>query len=410
MKKLSGALLVLVLIACSNSEHKTQTKSLSETAAVAPSSKEYFPEKATIEYAKNFTVTYHPNYKVVRTSATLGDWGAQTSEVTAIEDVMVLVQRGTSPPALTGALEKATLITIPATKSIATNSATLEIWIEMLDLMGNLVAVGGTKTYYDSLRTKAISGEIGQIGYSWAAPPDMEVLLDRHPDLFLMVLSQLGFNDSLTKLRQLGVPTATVFDWAEKDYLGRAEWIKYCALFFNLEKEANRWFSQIEHRTNTLKNLVANIPNKPVCLWGHYMDGGFWMAQANNAEARLLKDAGVVNPTENFSLPFNPVGEPFTSEEWLQLGKKVEHWIISEGTMGVRLPAQSYLEGFQAWRKNNLYHHYLRSKPKHNAFDWYNLSAVRPDLVLEDLIALFHPEILPDHQFTFFGKYVKETR
>jgi len=36
--------------------------------------------------------------------------------------------------------------------------------------------------------------------------------------------------------------------------------------------------------------------------------------------------------------------------------------------------------------------------------------AVRPDLVLEDLIALFHPEILPDHQFTFFGKYVKETR
>lgn len=149
---------------------------------------DYFPDKIKATYAKNFSVTYHNNYKVVRTSATLGDWGAQTAELEDIQDVMILVQRGTPPPKLTGELEGATQIIIPATERIATNSSALEIWMEMLELRNNQVAIGGTKTYDDSLREQAISGEIGIVGYSWAAPPDMEVLLDRKPNIFLMVL------------------------------------------------------------------------------------------------------------------------------------------------------------------------------------------------------------------------------
>ncbi|MEM6737651.1 MAG: ABC transporter substrate-binding protein [Bacteroidota bacterium] len=378
------------------------------TNAIPTGTQDYFTEKSNVKYAKNFTVTYHKNYKVVSTSATLGDWDTAKGELEDVEDLMVLVQKGTTPPELSGDLKGAKVITILANQRIATNYPGIEIWADMLGLSQNLVAIGGPKTFDDTLREKLFNDEIGEVGYSWAAPPDMEVLLESDPDIFLMVLSQIRYGGSLTKLRQLNVPTVPVFDWAERDYMARAEWIKYCALFFNKEKEANEWFEKIEQKVSSLKELAATSQSKPVCLWGNFVDNGFWMANANNAEARLLRDAGASNPVEDFTLPFNPVGEPFNNEQWLTIGSQADHWIIGNGVMGVKLPAKGYLTSFKAWQNDNLYHHYLRSKPEHDAYDWFNLGPVRPDFILGDLIALLHPELLTDHEFVFFGRLEKQ--
>lgn len=391
------------LIGCKtdSGQNRTATESLSIN-------RDFFPVKSAIKYAKNFTVSYHNNYKVVRTSATLGDWGAESTDLQDVQDIMVLVQNGTPVPSLSGELSGATVIEIQSNPKIAVNYAGLEIWMDMLGLSNNLVAIGGTKTYDDTLRSRLEQGKLGEVGYSWAAPPDMEVLLERKPELFFMVISRIGFNEHLGKIRQLGISSIPVFDWGERDYMARAEWIKFCALFFNLEKEANQIFEEIEQRVTELKQLAESSRVKPTCLWGHFVNSGFWMANANNAEARLLKDAGVINPVEDFTLPFNPTGEPFTNEEWLEAGNQADHWIISGGTMGLQLPSKKYLESFKAWQNNNLYHHYARSKPEHDAYDWYNLSAIRPDYVLADLIALFHPNLLPDHEFVFFGDLQKQ--
>lgn len=402
MKKLTLISISILLAACSL-KNAVQEKESTQTSSV-----DYFPEKANVQYAKNFTVMYHANYKVVRTSATLGEWVSDSNELEDIEDVMVLVQRGTPIPDLGDEFKGATYITIPASDKIANNSPIIEIWLEMLELENKQVAIGGTKTYDDSLRNLVSSRKLGEVGYSWASPPDMEVLMARSPQIFLMALSRVGFNQYLSKLREIGIATAPVFDWAERDYLARAEWIKYISLFFNKEKEANQVFNQIEQRVGVLKDTVAHQKMSPVCVWGHFVDSGFWLANVNNSEAKLLKDAGVINPVEDFSKPFNPVGEAFTNEEWLHVASKSEHWILSTGTSHVQLPSISYLEEFESWRENNLYHHYLRSKPEQNAFDWYNLSTVRPDLVLGDLIALFYPQSMPEHQFTFFGHYRKD--
>ena len=366
----------------------------------------YF-EEVNIQYARNFTVSYHGNYKLVTTSATLGDWGNAGGDRMDLVDKMVLVQKGTKVPELTGELEGASIVMIPASK-IASNNAVLEIWIEMLGLYDQQVAVGGTKTFDDAIRNKVNNGEIGEIGYYWAEPPNLEVVLDRKPDIVLSSISRIDFNTALKKLRQFDIPCAPVFDWAEEDYMARAEWIKYISIFFNLENRATELFSEIEQKVEDLKELATSVENHPNCLWGHYVDNGFFMANANNAEARFLRDAGVVNPIQDFTLPFNPVGEPFTSEQWLEIGYEVEHWIISQGTMTLVLPSDNYLNSFSAWRDDNLYHHYKRSKPKFDVYDWYNLSIARPDLVLADLIALFHPQLLPDHNFIFFSPITKE--
>ncbi len=366
-----------------------------------------FEHKSEVTYAKNFSVSYHGHYKLVKASATLGEWGTPGSETEDVTDVMVLVQRGYEPPPLTGELANARVIKIPADERIATNASNQELWLEMLGLTNQQVAIGGTKTYNDSLRNLVELGKIGQVGYSWAAPPNMEVLLHHKPDIFLMVISRVGFNHSLNKIRSLGIQAAPVFDWAEHDYLATAEWIKYCALFFNKEREANRWFDEIVSNVEVIKNRVTQL-EKPAVLWAHYVDKGFWLSQSNNAQARLLKDAGVRNITEDFSKPFSPVGEAFTNEQLLVIGQQADHWIIGNGVRTL-LPDRRYLDGFSAWRNGNLYHHYKRSKPEYDAYDWFNLWPVRPDIALADLVKLFHPTSMKDHESVFFDSYTKNS-
>jgi len=393
---------ISLLISCKNSRQDNTTH-LASKAGV-----DLFPDKVEVKYARKFSVEYREHYKVVRTSATLGDWATPGGETEDVKDVMVLVQRGWPAPELTGDLQNASVITVPATERIASNASNVELWIEMLGLRKNQVILGGTKTYNDSLRQLVENKTLGQVGYSWAAPPDMEILLDRNPEIFLMVISRVGFNTSLEKIRKFGIQTAPVFDWAERDYLATAEWIKYCALFFNEEKKANEAFDEIERNVTDLKKLVAD-KEKPTVLWAHFVDKGFWLAQSNNAEARLLKDAGVLSITEDFTKPFSPVGEAFTNEQLLVLGQQADHWIIGNGVR-TSLPNKNYLNGFKAWRSGNLYHHYKRSKPEHNAYDWFNLWPVRPDIALADLVKLFHPELMKNRETVFFDKYLKSKK
>ncbi|WP_242676619.1 hypothetical protein [Rhodococcus sp. ABRD24] len=38
------------------------------------------------------------------------------------------------------------------------------------------------------------------------------------------------------------------------------------------------------------------------------------------------------------------------------------------------------------------------------ALDFYEQGVLRPDLVLADLIAIAHPDLMPGHEFTFYRR------
>ena len=303
-----------------------------------------FTEKAKPKYAKHFSVSYHDNYKLVRTNATFYPNGKE-AESKSQDDVLVLVQKGTNPPPLEGELASAQVLYIPAA-TVAVNVQHSESFLRELGLVDRINAIGGLYSYDNAMRTKALQDEIGQIGYSWHSPPDIEVLLSRQPELFLMTLASMSHTESLEKCRQLDVPTAAVFDWAEQDYLARAEWIKFYSLFFNAEAKANEVFQMIENRVEELKQLAAST-------------------------------AG---------------GSPL--------------WIIGD-IHASPLPKEEIMSSFEAWNKNQLYHNMERVDPKHNTSDWYATAIVRPDSVLADLISLVYPDVLPDHQPQFMGAFDK---
>lgn len=392
---------MLLLLAC-------QPK-VEETSVNYPTydeGKDYFKDKVNPQYAKNFTVTYHKHYKVVRTNARLSSWEGNGNELK--EDVMVLVQKGTPPPPLEAELSRARVITIPAER-VAVNIENGESFLTELGLMDKVVAVGGAISYDDTVRQQVLDGKLAQVGYSWHQPANLELLLERRTDLFLMNLSNLDFAETLDKSRQLNIPTASVFEWAESDYLGRAEWIKFYSLFFNAEAVANEKFDQVAERVESLRSLAANAKDKPSMIWGYYAGKDRWIVHKNSVEAQFMRDAGVENLLQDFSQPARNDGHPITSEELLSEGNRATYWMIGD-VHSASLPSEKFMKEFSAWQYGKLFHNMKRSKPEANAFDWYGQGIVRPDLILSDLVKLLFPERLPSHELQFMDHFDKSTK
>lgn len=123
-------------------------------------------------------------------------------------------------------------------------------------------------------------------------------------------------------------------------------------------------------------------------------------AHRNDFMASYLTAAGARNLLADDG-PRNPV--KVTHEEVLSLAKEADVWIANDST-DVNWPPASYLNAFRAYRTGRVYHYQKRAHYEHDAFDWYETAEVRPDLVLEDLVSIFYPAVLPNHELFFFKK------
>ncbi len=393
--------LIFVLQAFSGCNYSTNK---SEVKIIADSELSISIENTVIKYAKNFSVSYHDGYKIVKTKTGLKNGkGEETEE---FEDLMLLVQEGAKAPELKGDLKNAIIITIPVTK-VAVNLESTESFLHELGLTETLVAVGGLISYNDSIREKAKRGDLGQVGYSWHSPPNLEVLLQRKPDVFFMLLSNLKYATALEKCRGMGIPVATDFSWAENHYLAKAEWIKYYALFFNEEQKANELFQTVEKNVAHLKEKVAILKEKPTAIWGYYTGNERWLVHKNSIEAQFLKDAGLINIFDDPIGPAREMGDPISTEQLMTQGKDVDHWITGDAH-SYTMPSEKIMSVFKAWRDNKIYHNMKRIKYEDNAYDWYNSAIVRPDLVLRDLIILCHPELLTETETIYMDFLSKD--
>ncbi len=405
-KKIVIILLLLLLNACGNPGSKNDAAGHSETGVITDSSKDYFQDKVQVLHARHFSVRYHDNYKIVKTDATFYPQGKE--EVGEDQkDLLVLVQKGTQAPVLEGDLQGATIISIPV-YNVAVNIQHSESFLRELGLADRITAIGGLYSYNDEMRTKALNGDLGHVGYSWHGPPNLEVLLERKPDLFLMTLASMAHTESLEKCRTLEIPTAAVFDWAEQDYLARAEWIKFYSLFFNAEQEANRVFQEIADRIAQLKAITAQVPQE-TAMWGYYTSKSRWLVQLSNFPAQYMRDANLKNVLLGHIKPNANGVESLSSEQLLLYGKEAEHWIIGD-IHASPLPKETIMSSFQAWNSRHLYHNMKRVDPKSNTSDWYATAIVRPDTVLADLVRLVHPELLSGHQPVFMDIFKKDSR
>lgn len=348
---------------------------------------DYFPQKATVEYAENFTVEYASHYKIVTINQT---WpGSDPARY-------VLVQCGTPAPE---DVDADAVIEVPAA-SLVTMATTYLPFVVDLGLLDHLI--GHDEFDYvtsPEVRARIEAGQMTEVGEG--AGVSVETMIDLEPSLILTSGSGLAEYDAHPALIAAGLPVVLTGDWLETSPLGRAEWVKFVALFYNAEEKADEVFGEIVENYQALTTLAASAEERPTVFVDAPWQGTWYMAGGKSYTARLLADAGAEylwaddESTGSMALDFETVLERAADADfWVNAGG---YWFTKDDMLATdeRFAEFAAVQNGHVW-SNNLYLNDFGGNY------YYEGGIAHPDWILADLIAIFHPELLPDHQFVFY--------
>lgn len=355
---------------------------------------DYFPHKATWRHARGLEIEYHGHYKLVRT---LQPWPGAVQPVEYL-----LLQCGTPVP--TG-YEDALRVEVPVRHLISLSTTQLPN-LRDLGRLEQLVAVDDGR-YINTEEVVAMlqDGALAEVGNGSAI--NVELALALEPDLVLAN----GFNpetDAHPVLLEAGIFTAINADWLEATVQGRAEWLKFVALFFNEELRAEALYEQLLQDYEEAAQLAAAVPaaeRVTVLLntFSPYSDA--WLVPGQESWAgQLLRDAGA-NYVLMEAVP-GDANQPFDFETVFAAGLEAPVWILNRfllGSLEALLAEDERHAEFAAFRAGAVYNNDASSN-EHGGNDYWENGLARPHLLLRDLIGLLYPTRLPEHELRFYRK------
>ena len=365
-------LAVLSVTACSTGSNKTDV--ISDSA-----------DSSVIVYAKGFSIRYFSDYTQVIVN---NPWKSGLIYATyfLVKDTQTEVPEG------------GVKILVPL-KTIAPASVT---HYEFLHLLGELNTVTGICqadiVYNKEIKKGIEEGRITDLGDAFHI--NVEKVLQLSPSALMMS----GYNQkdaNVQRISQAGIPVIYNNEWMETSLLGRAEWIKFVAAFYDKSQLADSIFSNIENRYNDIKQKVTNIKDKPDIMAGSNFRGTWYMPAGRSFMGQLFADAGsryfYSNDTTTGSLPLNV-------EKVLRDFSDADIWLnCNFATLDELIKSDSKHALFKPVQTRQVYNFNKRMLPS-GANDFWESAVARPDLLLSDVIAVLHPEILPDYELVYAEK------
>lgn len=273
--------------------------------------------------------------------------------------------------------------------------------IAMLDAVGDerfVVGVSGID-YVANPKIQSRRDSIGDVGFSGNV--NYELLLSLSPDIVLLY----GVSSSSpmeNKLEELGIPYMYVGDYVEESPLGKAEWLVALSELTGHRQKGESVFSGIPQRYDSLKQKVKdNAPDSPSVMLNIPFGDAWFMPSTESYVARLIADAGgdyiYKKNSGNSSLPID-------IEEAYRLTSEADMW-LNVGTANsmseLRVACPKFTDT-RCFRNGDVYNNTLRTTPG-GGNDYFESAVVNPDIVLRDLIKIFHPELI-DEEFVYYHR------
>jgi ABC-type Fe3+-hydroxamate transport system, periplasmic component len=338
-----------------------------------------------LTYAKGFSVKYFPQYTEV---AVYSPWvkGAVYARYYLVKDASI------KTPA------NGTKLRIP----IKTLAATAVTHFEFLSLLGELNTVNAVCSpkiiYNKEINKRIAAGQIDDLGDAFNI--NVEKTLSLKPGAVMM--SGYNQNDPYAlRVSQAGIPVVFNNEWMETSLLARAEWIKFVAAFYDKEKLADSIFSNVDRRYNEVKSKAAAVKNKPRIMTGSNFRGTWYMPSGRNYMGKLFADAG----SEYFYNSDTTAGSlPLNVETVLKNFSTTDVWLnCNFNSLDELVKADARHAFFKPVKLKQVYNFNKRLLPS-TANDFWESAVARPDLLLSDVIAILHPEILPGYELVYAQK------
>ncbi|MBD3183803.1 ABC transporter substrate-binding protein [Candidatus Poribacteria bacterium] len=387
LKKTIAFLLVLITTFIFTGSVLSESNILKGTVEKYDPEIDYFPKKAILTHTKVFSIEYHKHYKIVTVHT---PWrGADT------KFRYILVQRGTPAP---DGYENAEIIEVPV-KNIVTLSTTFLPHLDSLDLLDRLVGVDSFR-YVNTTNVCKLIEEEKLVEVGWDANVNVEIIMDLEADLVMATGSGNPMGDSHPKLQESGIKVVINSEYMDTSPLGRTEWIKYIAAFFNKEAKAEEVFGNITKEYNKLTDLTKDVKHKPTVFTNADYNGTWYVPGGESYAAKFLEDAGANYLwSENKSTG----GIPMDFEAVFERAADADFWLNAGvfNSLKELLNADERYKLFAAYKKGNIYNN-VAILNEYGGNDYWETGVANPHLVLADLIKIFHPDLLPEHHLIWY--------
>ena len=373
MKRLIFIFLILGFISCKNSKETEPTDFQKG-------------EELKIENAAGFSITRFENYSILKVNT---PWPEAEDPF-----IYLLSEKNTQIPE---DIDYDQRVEVPV-ESIVVTSTTHIPALEALNEEEKLVGFPGLN-YISSEKTRELieADKISELGQNENI--NTEVLIDLSPDVVIGFAINAS-NKSFETIQKTGIPVIYNGDWTEATPLGKAEWIKFFGALFGKEEKANEIFNTIKEEYLNAKKLAKTSDAKPTVIAGSMYNDKWYMPYGNSWQAQFIKDA---NANYLYSDTRGDGSLSLAFESVLDKAQDAEFWVSSgQFTSYEQLFNESeHYRRFKAVQNKNVYSVSL-SKGETGGIIFYELGPQRPDLILKDLISIFHPKLLKDHKPVFY--------
>ncbi|KAJ2158078.1 hypothetical protein GGF46_004043 [Coemansia sp. RSA 552] len=376
MKTISLSALIAAALLGSGVVCAASTDGLQNTECVeGNASSDLYAEKSEVKHAELFTLDYHGTYKVINNLST--------------KSTYVLYQCGTDKPDT----EADAYIPVPVS-SAAAWSTSAAIMMEALGVQDDIKNLGTAPSIVSACLQKLLEDTIKPFDEGNSTSTDDAEQKNT------VVFDMPGTGDAANN-------TVYTTEYLETSALGRSEWLKFFAAFFNAEERANKLFGDIEsnYECTATKATEEYDDLRPVIAWTSYAapsefnnNTAYWQISIADYKYDLVRDAGarMLNTTGDQDAMFDSaaafldaleevdiiIDESFVSYEYDDLLKKY----------GVEDPDNvdySWVTSKRVFRPDRL-------QSTSGGLDWFEAPVVFADALLQDLVGVAHPKAIKD--------------
>ncbi len=344
--------------------------------------------KSFIKYAKGFDIEQHKNYtKLIIKSPYPDAKSAQEFILTTDKNKVIHL------------FENQKIIEVPLQKIIATSTT----HIPMLEILGEEKSLIGFPhtDYISSEKTRKLigKGKVKNIGQEQDF--NTELILGMHPDAIIGF--SMGNNSKMYQLvEKNGIDVIYNGEWLEETPLGRAEWIKFFGVLYNKNAQADSIFQIIEKKYIAAKKIAQQDTIKPTIFTGTLFKDKWNLPAGESFMAQLFKDANTNYIWKNTKGQGSII---LSFESVLDKAKNADYWIGSGYFTSFDALANNnkhYIQ-FDAFERKFIYT-YSKKRGANGGVLYFELAPIMPHIVLQDLIKVTHPALLPNYQPYFLEK------
>ena len=342
------------------------------------------------EYAVTFDIRKHEGFHLVEITK---PWQNSGNEKFSY----VLAGHGKSVPDTLSHLD---IIRTPV-ESVICFSTTHIGFISALQKTESIKGVSGKDFCCDTdVRRNIEEGLVYDVGY----PPaiNYETILKINPDVVFLYGLESSVTGIIKRLSAAGISSLIVSDYLETHPLGKAEWIKFFASLFELEDRGDSIFNKVAENYNALINIAGTAQNKPKVLTGLPWKETWFMAGGRSFTARFIEDAGgdylyKENPSDEFI--------PLSLESVYNTSANADIWINCGTAVSLNdlLSRDKRFNIVRAIQQGRVYNNNARMNNT-GGNDFWESGTVRADIILKDLISIFHPGIIGDHELVYYRR------